>query len=297
MAVQKFKRTRKMALTEGILAGVFFGTAAIFIRFLGSVNIFSIAIWRLIIASVALASILLFLERSFSFKLMRENFRDLLILGFLLGLHFIFFTSSVKDTTILNATVLVNTTPIFSMIVSTFIFNVKPSRLALAGLTLSFIGVCLITFAETTPTGFSIHLKGDVEAVLAAIVESFYLNFGRKTRGRMPILPAMLPIYVLAALIIGVIAVPAGHVPIVPSTINLILPMFCLGLLPTALAHTLYFSSLSNLKSFETATLALLEPIIATSLGAIIFFEVPAPLFILGAFLVLSGIIFVTKKD
>jgi len=51
------KRTRRMALAEGVTAGVFFGTAAIFIRLLKSVEVFSIAFWRLIVAAAALVII------------------------------------------------------------------------------------------------------------------------------------------------------------------------------------------------------------------------------------------------
>ncbi|MDI6905139.1 MAG: EamA family transporter [Candidatus Bathyarchaeia archaeon] len=113
-------RTRKLALTEGITAGVLFGTAAIFIRFLQNIDIFYIAFWRLIIACLSLAIILIVFRKSFNFNLVRKK---LLILSFFLALHFIFFISAVKDTTILNATVLVNTTPIFSTFVSSFLFN------------------------------------------------------------------------------------------------------------------------------------------------------------------------------
>ncbi|MCK4424942.1 EamA family transporter, partial [Candidatus Bathyarchaeota archaeon] len=60
--------------------------------------------------------------------------------------------------------------------------------------------------------------------------------------------------------------------------------------------HTLYFSSLSNLKSFETATMALLEPIGATVLGIILFQETPPPVFVFGAALILLGIFFIVKE-
>jgi drug/metabolite transporter (DMT)-like permease len=63
------------------------------------------------------------------------------------------------------------------------------------------------------------------------------------------------------------------------------------------MAHSFYFSSLSNLKSFETATMALLEPIGATILGIIIFAQIPNPIFILGAALVLTGIVSVALKE
>ena len=297
-------RTRKLALTEGIIAGVLFGTAAIFIRFLQNLDAFSIAFWRLIIACLTLAMILMIFGKSFSLNLVKKNLKDILILSFFLSLHFIFFISAVKDTTILNATVLVNTSPIFSMFVSSFIFKLKPSRLAILGLTISFIGVCVIAYTETitanangSPGIFSSNLKGDLEAVLAALVESFYLNYGRRIRNQMTILSTMFPIYMLTAVIVGVLSIPAtNRILTLPTEIAIVLPLIGLGILPTAIAHTLYFSSLSNLKSFETATMALIEPIGATFLGVILFQEIPQYLFIFGAALILLGIIFIVKE-
>ena len=297
-------RTRKLALTEGITAGVLFGTSAIFIRFLHELDAFYIAFWRLIIACLILAIILIVLRKSFNFNVIRKNMKDLLILSAFLALHFIFFTFAVKDTTILNATVLVNTVPIFSMFVSTFLFNIKPSRLATVGLTISFIGVCVIACAETMITNTNTYsegifpsLKGDLEAVLAALAEAFYLNYGRKIRKKMNILPTMFPMYVLTATIIGVSSTAASsRILTLPTEAEIVFPLVGLGLLPTAIAHTLFFSSLSNLKSFETATMALLEPFGATVLGIILFHEKPAPLFVFGAALILLGILFIVKE-
>lgn len=115
------QRSRKLALVEGTLAGASFGTAAIFIRLIklvDGINVYSIAFWRLIIAICALGIVAFASRKMSKFFKMRENFRKIIVLGFLLGLHFILFVSAVGDTTILNATVLVNTTPIFSMILS-----------------------------------------------------------------------------------------------------------------------------------------------------------------------------------
>lgn len=293
-------RTRGLALTEGISAGILFGTAAIFVRYLQNVGAFSIAFWRLVIACLALAVLLILLRRSFSFTLVRKNLLNLLFLSIFLGLHFIFFISAVKDTTILNATVLVNLTPIFSVFISSFVFKAKPTYFAIAGLTISFIGVAVIAYAETLSGGgisgasFSPSLKGDAEAILASFVESFYLNFGMRVRKEMNILSIMIPIYFFTAIIVGLLAIPVStNFLLVPFTVETVLLLVGLGLLPTAIAHTLYFSSLSNLKSFETATMALLEPIGATILGVFLFQEVPGSFFILGALLILTGILFV----
>jgi drug/metabolite transporter (DMT)-like permease len=107
----------------------------------------------------------------------------------------------------------------------------------------------------------------------------------------------MLPIYMLTAAIVGVLSIPTTNkILTLPTETWLILSLIGLGILPTAIAHTLYFSSLSNLKSFETATMALLEPIGATVLGVILFQEIPAFLFVFGAALILLGIIFIVKQ-
>lgn len=287
------KRNRKIALLEGITAGGLFGTGAIFLRLLEGLSVFSKALWRLVIASVFLVIFLVVLRRPFIKNLLRKSLSQILVLGVLLGLHFIFFVSAVSDTTILNATVLVNTTPIWSMFVSSLVFKLKPSRLAVLGILTSFAGVSVITFGDVSSRVGVITLKGDLEAIFAAVVEAFYLSYGRDTRRKVPLLSLMLTIYVFAAftVLIGAIVTSSNiNFPIQPSLILLLIGM---GLLPTALAHTFYFSSLSHLKSFETATMALLEPIGATFLGILIFAEVPATIFVLGAVLVLVGIVFV----
>jgi drug/metabolite transporter (DMT)-like permease len=297
-------RTRKVAVTEGVIAGTLFGTAAIFIRLMQSADAFYIAFWRLIIACAVLTAILAVARKLSYLNNVKGRIKDLLPLGIFLGLHLIFFVSAVKDTTILNATVLVNTTPIFSMIVSNFAFKLKPSRLAILGLAISFIGVCVIGYAESTNVTQSNaslvgtpSLKGDLEATLAAVVEAFYLNYGRKTRSQMSLLSIMIPIYLFAAFTVGVLSFPAGG-KITTLTIdpNVLLPLLGLGILPTAIAHSLYFSSLSNLKSFETATMALLEPIGATILGIIVFAEIPDRWFVFGAALTVFGVFFVARE-
>ena len=290
------KRGRQLALLEGITAGTLFGTGAIFIRLLTNINVLSIALWRLMIASAALAFIILAFRRKLDTSLVRKNLKHFLVLGLLLGVHFILFVSAVKNTTILNATVLVNTTPIFSMIISTFLYRIKPSKLALAGVIFSFIGAGFIAYRDAM-AGDTASLIGDLEATLAAVAEGFYLNYGREKRRKLPLLPTMLFIYLAAALTVGATTLLTGTTFEVSDSLGMLLLLVGFGIFPTAVAHTLYFSSLSNLKSFETATMALLEPLGAVLLGIAIFAEFPTPVFALGAVLVLVGILSVVAGE
>jgi len=290
------KRSRGTALTEGLIAGILFGTSSIFIRLLGVLNVYSLSFWRLTIASALLVGAVLVLRRSFSFGVMKENIRQLSVLAIFLGLHMLLYISAVKNTTILSATVLVNTAPIFSMLISSFHFNLKPSRLAVMGLATSFLGASLIGYAHAS-TSLLINLRGDLEAILAAIAEALYLSYGREIRSKTPLFSQVIPIYLISAFIIGFPCVLTRTPITLPSQPHIVLFLLGFGILPTTLGHTLYYSSLSNLKSFETATLALLEPIGATLLGIALFSEIPSVLFVLGAFLVLSGIVSVTLKE
>ena len=300
MPYRLFKRSRRVALLEGATAGTLFGTAAIFISFLkgqGFTAVFSIAFWRLIIATLIFIVVLALRRRSFNLVLLRRDFRRVSVLGILLGLHFILFVSAVMDTTIINATVLVNTTPIWSMFVSSLIFKLKPSRLAVFGILLSFLGVFVITYGDASARTWTVQLKGDSEAVLAAIVEAFYLSYGRETRQKMSLLPLMLTIYVFSAITVLITGTVTMSTFAFPIELKVILALVGLGVLPTAMAHSFYFSSLSNLKSFETAAMALLEPVGATMLGILIFAQIPNSIFVLGAALVLAGIVSVALRE
>jgi len=257
---------------------------------MAGLNAFSIAFYRLIIASAFLALFLIILRKPISRELLKKNWLRILSLGFLIGLHFILFVSAVLDTSILNATILVNTAPLWSIIISSIVFKIKPSRLATAGILVSFFGVGVLTYGDASSGVWALNLKGDLEATIAAIVEAFYLNYGQETRRKIPLLNLMSTIYIFSALTVfaGGIAMRSDFN--IPTQLSMFLVLIGLGLLPTALAHTLYFSSLSHLKSFETATMAFLEPIVATLLGILVLAQVPSPLFAVGALIVTVGL-------
>jgi drug/metabolite transporter (DMT)-like permease len=210
-------------------------------------------------------------------------------------LHFLLFVSAVKDTTILHATVLVNTTPIFAMFFSILLYRARPSWASALGVLIAFTGMIALTLPETA-LGLLGNLRGDMEATIASLVEGLYLNLGKGVREKIPALVAMLPIYLAAtALVMGATRV-CGHSIAIPLDSSALLLLIGLGLLPTALGHTLYFSSLSGLKSYQTATMALLEPMIATALGLVLFAEAPNIQSLLGAAMILLGISLVIRE-
>lgn len=63
------------------------------------------------------------------------------------------------------------------------------------------------------------------------------------------------------------------------------------GLVPTALAYSLFYVSLSTLRASTAAVVALIEPVVAAALGVLLFHENPTPVALIGAGVLLSAVV------
>lgn len=279
-------RYRKVGLAIGILCGFSFGTASILIRFLSSLHSVTIVFMRFIIAFLIL----------FSFLFLNENMGDLLkflqthtkigvIMGVLLSLHFITFTQAVKTTTIMAATILVNTVPIQTAILGSIFFDLKVTKSEIIAITLGFTGVSIIFFSGIEFKG---SLLGNLEALIAATFVALYTNFGREIREKQTTETVMTSNFLFGSITTPIISflvpvIPPIQLSYTPYTLSLLL---LLGLIPTAIGHSLFIASVRVLKPHEIATLALLEPASATVLALILFNEIPSLTSLGGAVLI-----------
>ena len=272
---------RHKSIIQGIIAGILFGTASIFTRFLTvyGVDIYLIALGRLSVAAI------------FSFIFISRTIKDVfnqvfkhgitraaihITLGILLGFHFILFTAGVRDTSIANATILVNTVPIQSLVILALIRSKEIDKIDYIVVTTAFVGSVLIAL----PNIGTSRLLGDVESFLAASMLAFYLIIGKRMRVKLDPYSSMPFIYLFATLTILITltslysGLPSQNLE---TNFDIIISLLGLGLLPTWIGHTLFYSSLEYLKPHETAILGLLEPIGATILAYAIFSEIPHP--------------------
>jgi drug/metabolite transporter (DMT)-like permease len=215
------------------------------------------------------------------------------MLGTLLGIHVLLFTWSVKLTSILNATILVNTTPVWAMIIGYVLTRRLPRPIAIVGTFSAIGGVAVIGAAQAAYSPG--RLLGDLLALLAAVVWGIYLMAGGSAlRGQSPIV--LLPgIYGGASVSVLLLILLNGEPLELPSRLELA-PLIGISLFPTALGHSLQFSALKGLTPHGAATLALLEPAVATTLGALFFGEIPRLEFLVGAVLTTVGIYIVISR-
>jgi drug/metabolite transporter, DME family len=96
-----------------------------------------------------------------------------------------------------------------------------------------------------------------------------------------------------AAVLMPLLAVvPTGNLA---SGEGLALALY-LGALPTAAAYTLFARGLKRLGAGETATLTLAEPVTAAALGFIVLGERPGAAALVGAALVLAGLMLLALR-
>lgn len=285
-------RGRAFYILQGGLAGFFFGTSAIFIRYLPHMDSFMIGFYRLVIASLILTFLGLFFFREDLLKAFRIGGLRLIILGFVIGLHFITYIDSVKNTTVMNATVITNTTPIFAIILSIIFYKHTPTLKSIMGIISSTIGIIVIF---STSLRFGSSFFGDFEALLSAIFWAVYLIYGKSLRCIANPFATMILVYISSSLLLFIFGFFLGSPRL--FTMNELLPILGLAILPTTLGHTLSFSSLKGLQPYQTAILSLLEPIISTSLAIPLFGEVPTITAVVGSVLVFAGIYLTVSSE
>lgn len=279
-------------LLEGALAGTFFGTSAVFIRLMPELSATSISLYRLGLSALFLSLGHLLLRGGIPSPVGVGVLR-LAAMGVLLGLHVLLFTAAVKLTSVLNAAVLVNTTPVWAIVLSYLLWRQIPDRTALLGTVLAVSGVVVISGSQLA---FSPgNVPGDLVALLSALSWAVYLIVARPVRQSGSPLSLLPFVYGTAALTIAASSPATGEVVRLPYHAELA-PLLGQALLPTTLGHTLQFSSLRGLTPHQAATLALLEPVVAPTLAALFLHELPRPELVAGAALVITGIYFVASR-
>jgi drug/metabolite transporter (DMT)-like permease len=272
-----------------LIASIFFGSSAIFIRFATQANAISLTFLRLSIATILM---LLFALSQRELRMLDR--RDLLLVGLsglFLSLHFATFILAVKMTTVANATFLVNTSPVMLAVLSPLVIKERTKSQEILAVMVATFGILLVANAGN---GFRDFGFGDMSALLAAFFVAIYSMLGRRLR-TSGMTTACYTTYVygvatLASLaMVGLLNTQTFRTY---DTQN-ILAILGLGIMPTALGHTLYNYALGSVKTVTANLFPLMEPIIASLFAIVLFAEFPTLTQIGGYSLILAAVVIV----
>ena len=282
-----------------LICGIFaVSTASILIRFAldAGVPALVVAAYRLTFATLILTPIVL---RGHTAELRGLTRRDWLwtsLSGMFLALHFATWISSLDYTTVTSSVVLVTTGPIWVALASWLIFREKLTLPIVLGLIVAVCGGMLVGLSDSAGLGLSgTQLWGDFLALAGAWFVAGYLLIGRQLRHRMSLLTYIYLVYGMAALMLIALALlsgasftqlPSGE----PYPISVFVWLLLLAILPQLVGHSSYNYALRFLPTTYVAIVALAEPIGASLLALVVLHEVPRPLTIVGAIVILIGI-------
>ncbi len=282
-------------MSVGIVAISF---ASIFIKFCDDVPSIMIATYRLTISSI----ILLTIAKGRGIRFTSFSKKQLLIGvlgGFFLSLHFSFWISSLKFTSVASSVVLVTTNPIFVGLFSYLLFREKQPPELILGIILSFSGSVILAIGDSGLQGLSIQnpsfLLGDVLALVGAIMTSGYLMIGSKLRQEMDVLSYVSVVYTFSACFLLIASVSWG-IPFTGYKASSYLYMALLAIVPQLIGHTAINWSLKHLKTSMVAITILGEPIGASILAYIIFRETIKSFQGIGIVLIFLAIIISSTK-
>ena len=266
-----------MILIVGLLA---ISTSPVIARLLPMVPAAVIAFWRMATASAMLWSYSSIRPQE---SIEPKNIRLILAAGFLLAMHFVFWFSALKLTSIANTTVLGIVAPAFTLLFERVWYKRKLSWITITALSIILVGGIIVQGEDLGSMGGA--GLGNIMAILSAIFLGSVFLIGAKVRKNTPVITYTRMVYTVSAIVLLVSSLVLDN-QIIGYTINNYFWLLMLGLIPTLIGHTAFSYSIKFVSPTVIATFPLGEPLIASYLAWLLFAE-KVPFYVVGGGLVI----------
>ncbi len=275
------------------------GLAVLFVSF-GSILIrlaqapsLAVSFYRIFLAAVCLAPFGAHDARR-SWPELRPRHRFVLLAsGAALALHFATWIASLDYTSIASSVLLVNTAPLFAVVLSRVFLGEKTPPVVLGAIGLALAGAGIIAAGDWASAPST--LGGNALAGAGAATLALYHVIGRGLREALPLNAYVLGVWSTAALALALLCAGFG-VPLRGYTPKVFLIFLLLALVPTLGGHGLVNRSLRALPAPTVGLFLLGEPVGASVLAYFLFHEVPTATTLLGGLLVLLALALVLVR-
>lgn len=283
-----------LALVGGAIA---IGFAPVFVRW-SEVGLNATAFWRL---AIALPPLWLMCRRAGDDLLPRRNRGLLALAGIFFALDLCFWHASIALTSVANATLLANLTPIVVVLFYWIVLRQRPTPRFALGATLALAGAVGLALGSGPPapvaggTADGTALLGDVYGVITAFAYAGYLLAVGRARDTAGGLQVMLASTAVAALITGAVALATGET-LWPATSAGWSVLAGLALLVHVVGQGGIVWALGKLPAPLSSVVILIQPVVAAGLGWWWLGESLGLLDVLCAILVLAGVLIARRQ-
>lgn len=251
----------------------------------------SMAFWRNAIGTAVLAVPTLARDPRTFGRLRRQEWGWSALAAISLALHFAFFMTSIRMTTVAASTALVCLQAAWIAIFQSLRGTKYGWRVGV-GVVLAFTGVIVIT-------GFDIGsgteaLVGDVLAIIGGVLAAVYTLAGSKARATMSTGSYTTLCYGMTSVLLLVMCLVAGE-PVWGFDLNGWIGIIALAICSQVLGHTAFNHLLTSLGPLTVSTLILLEIPGAAVLAALFLGQVLPAGTIAGLMIILAGLFFVVR--
>lgn len=272
---------KRLVVILGV-AGV--SLSAVFVRWSTAPSLI-LVLYRVGLAALLMAPPLFLRHREE--RLTRRDLGLCLASGACLGLHFAAYFESLRFTSIASSVVLVNTEVLFVALGSVLLLGRRLTGRAWLAVLLAFGGSVVIATADTAAGPDAV--RGDLIALSGALCMAVYTMIGAVCRKHISTAVYTFLVYCSAALTVLVIALwsgtpLAGYGPVNLGT-ALGMAVFC-----TLLGHSVFSWGLKYLSPAFISTAKLLEPVLASAWGLLLFGERPGLPVLLGGAVIIAGV-------
>lgn len=279
--------TRGLALA--ILAGIIFGTAAIFTRAITGISALAIAASRLTLGLLCMGVLIGGQGSTDELKRSVSQIGTFVLLGVLSSFHFLLFVLAVQHTFVANALILVNTAPILVLLLAPILLKESITPLDIASVIVTFAGAGLIVGFDKMRFQ-SAQVFGDLYALGSAFCYALYIILARKLRSRYSSPVIMCWFFGLGAFFLWVGGIFIRKPLFSSPSAHAFLFVLLLGILPTGIGHFAYNLSLKYVPATKASTIVLLEPVSGTLFAWMFLHEIPPFMSLVGVLIALTGI-------
>lgn len=270
------------------LAVLLFGVSGLFGKFL-DLSPSLIVFGRTFFASVALAIALAILKERIKFK-RRKDLLGFLLMGGILAIHWVTFFHSIQISTVAIGLLTFSSFPIFVTFLEPFFFQERIRAFDVVISIVVFIGLVLVIpefdLANNLTLGvFWGTVSGFTFALLSVLNRQFVANY--------PALTISLYQDAVACLIL-LPFVGQAALSITPFELG---QLVLLGVIFTALAHTLFIRGMLVIKAQLASVIACLEPLYGILLALFLLQEVPSIRELIGGIFIVGAIAYATARS
>ena len=270
-------------------------TSPIIARLLTDIPAISVSFWRMLIGGILLWGISLFPIFKQN-RLEKSNRKKTQISGVLLGLHFYFFFSAVKMTTIANATFLGTIAPLFTIIIEIFWLKRKISKHIMITLFIVLLASSMIVMNNFNFS--SNYTLGNIYAVICSLLLAVGFIISENVRQTESTINFSRTLYISAACTLFILSLIINESVFNSEIINFknILGLLILGIVPTIFGHNSLYYAVKHISPTIIASVPLGEPIIASVLAFFIFNEPISKLIIASGLIIILGLLYLINS-